>query len=406
MTVSNVIAYVADAEASLPCFLERNLTIAMRDRNEVIKMISTFFRNLGFQLHNKRWSWGARSEHGVLLRAWADDIDDNDRYVRVLGWQTQVLSPRGLNERIDHLRALWSGGLAGYVVIATAADVNAEPRRISGFDADRVRAILSLIGEPDGSIWAELGDYVPIEQLAKHAKKHRLSPSSGTLPQQLEKKQFRDSDAEYIAKVPAARQRLINAARSGETITYAQMREAVGLRSLELKHVMGRIGYACVDAGEPILTCLIVDPKTGCCSSGFKKEFRRDEFKEREDCYAFWSSANGEMSSDRAETMREGAARFACVEVRPEQAAFRRRVFLKYGGKCMVTGCTIVAALDAAHRKGRSWRQGHNSGADGFLLRKDLHALYDAGLVIIDDGGAVAFESDVRTHYQQYLKDS
>lgn len=50
-------------------------------------------------------------------------------------------------------------------------------------------------------------------------------------------------------------------------------------------------------------------------------------------------------------------------------------------GACGVTGCTIRAALDAAHRAGRDWRQRHNSGDDGLLLRKDIHALYDAELV-------------------------
>jgi hypothetical protein len=185
---------------------------------------------------------------------------------------------------------------------------------------------------------------------------------------------------------------------------------------------MDRIGHACVDAGEPILTCLIVDAKTGHCSSGFYSEFRRDEFSERADCYAFWSplgavpapvstgsksdgaAATDEQTADDA--LREQAARFARVEVRPEQAAFRRRVFVEHRGACVVTGCTIMAALDAAHRSGRDWRQGHNSGADGLLLRKDIHAIYDAGLVVIEDSGTVRFHPGVVAHYRQYLPET
>lgn len=387
-----------------------------------MEKISTFFERLGFPLHNTRWSWGARSALGVLLTTWADDLDESGRYVRVLGWRSQGRPSSGLNERIDHLRTLWSGGLAGYAVVATALDTKAQPRKIHSYDAESVRAILSLVGEPDGSVWAELGENVPVERLAKHAAKHRLFPADGPFPERPRTKLFKDSGSAYVAKLPAFRQLLIDVARRGETITYAQVRAPFGLRTLELRHVMDRIGHACVDAGEPILTCLIVDPRTGRCSSGFFKEFRRDEFSERADCYAFWLplgvvTAPGPGGGMPAETdpaegqaaddaLREQAARFARVEVRPEQAAFRRRVFVEHRGACVVTGCTIMAALDAAHRKGRDWRQGHNSGADGLLLRKDIHALYDAGLVTIDDSGAVRFEPSVVAHYRQYLRGS
>lgn len=92
--------------------------------------------------------------------------------------------------------------------------------------------------------------------------------------------------------------------------------------------------------------------------------------------------------------------------MRPEQAAFRRRVFLDHHGACVVTNCTIPEALDAAHREARDWRLGHNSGADGLLLRKDIHALYDARLVSIDDNGTVTFHPDVEPHYRDYLRKS
>ena len=100
--------------------------------------------------------------------------------------------------------------------------------------------------------------------------------------------------------------------------------------------------------------------------------------------------------------LRERAARFAKVAVRPEQAAFRRRVFLAHDGACVVTGCTIPEALDAAHRDGRNWRLGHNSAADGLLLRKDIHALFDAGLVSIDASGIVTFHPAVEPHFRDY----
>lgn len=59
-----------------------------------------------------------------------------------------------------------------------------------------------------------------------------------------------------------------------------------------------------------------------------------------------------------------------------------------------------------AHREGRDWRLGHNGGADGLLLRKDIHALYDAKLVSIDDRGTVMSRLDVEAHYRDYLRKS
>lgn len=327
----------------------------------------------------------------------------------------------GLSERLDHLRTLWSGGLAGYAVVAKARDTTAQPRKIQSYDSENVRAIISLVARPDGSVWAELGDEVPVKKLKKHAATHRLIPGDGAFPiPSAPSKVFKESSAAYVTKLPAMRQWLIDVARRGETVTYAQARAPFELRSLEHRHAMDRLGHECVDAGEPILTSLIVDETTGRCSEGFTKEFRRDDAQERQDCYAFWPplgltsvepqprriAAPTPPGSAPEESLQARAARFAKTAIRPEQAAFRRRVFLEHKGACAVTGCTIPEALDAAHRDGRDWRLGHNSGADGLLLRKDIHALYDAKLVSIDGSGAVMSRLDVEAHYRDYLRRS
>lgn len=384
--------------------------------------ISKLLASVGFPLHTVRQSWGAHSDLGVLLIAWADDLDESGRFVRVLAGSPEPRSTFGRRERIDHLRTLWSGGLAGYAVVATAKDITLRPRTIQTYDSESVRAIVSLAVQPDGSVWAELGDDVPVKRLGKHAAKHRLVPGDGQFPVHVPRKEFKDSSAAYVAKLPAFRVLLIDVARRGETVTYAEARAPFGLRSFELRHAMDRLGHACLDAGEPILTSLIVDEHTRRCSSGFSKEFRRDDANERADCYAFWSPLDAlpvhsqvegpkvaeivpGTSTTPGDALRERAARFAKVELRPEQAAFRRRVFLTHRGACLVTGCTIPEALDAAHREGRDWRCGHNSGADGLLLRKDIHALYDAKLVSIDDSGAIRFHPDVEAHYRQFLRE-
>jgi hypothetical protein len=389
-----------------------------------MESITKFLARLGFPLHNTRWSWGARSDLGVLLTTWTDDLDESGRFVRVIGWRSQARSPAGLNERLDHLRTLWSGGLAGYAILATAQDTKAQPRKIQSYDSENVRAIVSLAALPDGSIWAELGEDVSVKRLKKHAANHRLVPAEGVFPiVSVPSKAFKVSSAAYVAKLPAMRRWLIDVAGRRGIVTYAEARTPFGLRTLEHRHAMDRIGHECLDAGEPILTSLIVDETTGRCSEGFVKEFRRDDVAERQDCYAFWSpnsdsfvppSPEGSVfakSTSGAGTapggdLRERAARFAKVAARPEQAAFRRRVFLAHDGACVVTGCTIPEALDAAHRAGRDWRLGHNGGADGLLLRKDIHALYDAQLVNIDAHGTVTFHHDVEPHYRDYQRKS
>lgn len=387
-----------------------------------MKKISAFLSDLGFPLRNTRWSWGARSELGVLLTTWEDDLDGTGRFVRVLGPRAQGHSTPGLNERMDQLRTLWSGGLAGYAVLAKARDTKARPREIESYDGENVRAIISLVAQPDGSVWAELGDDVPVRRLKKHAVNHRLIPGEGAFPiARASSKTFGASSAAYIAKLPAMRQWLIDVARRGGTVTYAEARAPFGLRSLEHRHAMDRIGHECVDAGEPILTALIVDKKTGRCSEGFTKEFRRDDVEERQDCYIFWpplkakpvKSTGSRKAAQTApgnslpdESLQARAARFAKAAVRPDQAAFRRRVFMEHKGACIVTGCLIPEALDAAHREGRDWRLGHNSAADGLLLRKDIHALYDAKLISIDQRGAVVARRDVEVHYRDYLRKS
>jgi hypothetical protein len=390
----------------------------VRGGNNRMEKISKFLVRLGFPLHNTRWSWGARSKLGVLLTTWTDGLDETGRFVCVFGRSSQGRSHANSKERLDHLRTLWSGGLAGYAVIATAQDTTAQPRKIRSYDSENVRAIVSLIAQPDGSIWAEIGEDVSVKKLKKHATSHRLMPGVGAFPTAREpSKVFKASSAAYLAKLPAMREWLITVARRRKTVTYAEARAPFGLRTLEHRHAMDRIGHECVDAGEPILTSLIVDETTGRCSEGFIKEFRRDDAEERDDCYAFWlledtapvwlgglrkhdGSAPKESLGD---SLSNRAARFAKIAVRPDQAAFRRRVFMAHRGVCVVTGCAIPEALDAAHRDGRNWQLGHNSGADGLLLRKDIHALYDAKLVSID-GNIAEFHQDVAPYYRDFTQ--
>lgn len=94
----------------------------------------------------------------------------------------------------------------------------------------------------------------------------------------------------------------------------------------------------------------------------------------------------------------ERVARYMSVEVRQEQPAFRKAVFEAYGRRCAISGCDIPEVLEAAHLRGRDWRAGHNAAADGILLRRDLHTLYDRELLELSDGVA-RFSPLVAHHY-------
>jgi hypothetical protein len=84
---------------------------------------------------------------------------------------------------------------------------------------------------------------------------------------------------------------------------------------------------------------------------------------------------------DRTEDARE--RQIAEVIRRKGQAKFRAALISAYRGRCVVTGCDALDALEAAHivpYKG----QHTNHPQNGLLLRADLHSLFDLGLLAID----------------------
>jgi len=211
--------------------------------------------------------------------------------------------------------------------------------------------------------------------------------------------------APYKAKLPAMRNWLIEVARHKGKVTYGQTMEAFGIDRFSLRHAMDILGHQANSLGEPIITALIVGKKTQRCSSGLVTEFGvNDDEAERQRLYDFWHANQMESVQTETETsdLEVKAARFVSVESRPDQAAFRREVYLACDGKCVISGCDVLKALDAAHKHGRDWRLGHNQADDGYLLRKDLHALYDNNLLSITEDGKVELDPSVMEHYQQF----
>jgi len=384
------------------------------------KPISQFFVGLGLPLRNIRWSWGARGESIVLLRTWQDEYSGKERKVTVLRDAAGYLEREsfGLDERLVQLQALWQGDMAGYSVIAEVKDPAARPREIKDYRDDGVFAIKQLEARLDGGIAALLGELVPVKSLVAHAKTHRTAAGVGAFPADDALRSGLSTDT-YLQKVPAIRPWLIEVCQTRGTVTYSDVMNRFALTFYPLRNAMSRLGRDCRSAGEPIITAVIVDKDTGRCSEGLQAEFGvEDDQAERELCYAWWAPP-GAMTAAPASVAPASAgpepakavptepddfehrvARFALVELRPHQAAFRLAVFRACGGRCVVSGCAVPEALEAAHFTGRDWHDGHNTVDDGVLLRRDLHALYDRGLLKFTETGLVQLDASVGEHYE------
>lgn len=371
--------------------------------------ITQFFERHGLPFKNKRWSWGARRDAVILLRTWEHEYSGRQKRVVVLQRPEAYLGrdSYGLDERIRHLRQLWDGSSSGYAVIATAEDPNAHPRKISAFRDDAVFVIDRLETTEDGAIVAVLSGLVTGD-LFKHALGHKTK-AEGDFPDAVAQ-ETGISTGNLAAKLPMIREWLIEVAKRESTVTYGELMDTFGLHFFLLYTAMRLLGHQCVDAKEPVITALIVDKDSGKCSPGLEAEFGiQDDDLERTRCYEFWAGTPNSTSQSEPQPIDESKAqfddllaRFALTQVRPFQAAFREAVFRRFDGKCAISGCDVPEALEAAHIGGRDWRQGHNSATDGILLRRDLHALYDSGVIQIANDGTVSLNQEA-PHYQQFF---
>ena len=71
------------------------------------------------------------------------------------------------------------------------------------------------------------------------------------------------------------------------------------------------------------------------------------------------------------------------LRARDGQQQFRQRLVTAYGGTCVVSECSVLAAVQAAHIQPFEGPTTHHV-TNGFLLRADLHALFDSHLLGIE----------------------
>ncbi|HEX4708091.1 MAG TPA: HNH endonuclease signature motif containing protein, partial [Candidatus Udaeobacter sp.] len=70
------------------------------------------------------------------------------------------------------------------------------------------------------------------------------------------------------------------------------------------------------------------------------------------------------------------------VRERPGQVEFRKKLKFAYQHTCCISRCTVPEALDGAHIDAYCGRSSDHP-QNGLLLRRDLHALFDAGLLTV-----------------------
>ena len=94
--------------------------------------------------------------------------------------------------------------------------------------------------------------------------------------------------------------------------------------------------------------------------------------------------ASGEPESDyepSGQDEREAIQR--AIKARRGQKKFRDKLIARYQSRCVVSRCSLVDALEAAHIVPyRS--ENDNNAANGLLLRADLHTLFDLDMLAIE----------------------
>lgn len=112
-----------------------------------------------------------------------------------------------------------------------------------------------------------------------------------------------------------------------------------------------------------------------------------------EDCVAWDSTSN--ISLNETLDLEKGDQRelaLLAVRLRRGQSSFRESLIKAYGARCMITGCDILAVIEAAHIKPFRGAKDHKV-ENGLLLRADIHTLFDLNLLAISPDDLL-----IRTH--------
>ncbi|MEP3889016.1 MAG: HNH endonuclease [Hellea sp.] len=94
------------------------------------------------------------------------------------------------------------------------------------------------------------------------------------------------------------------------------------------------------------------------------------------------------------------------ILTRPNQSEFRRDVIKRFKGRCALTGCRVLEAMEAAHIVPIA-EDGSDEAKNGILLRRDIHRLFDLDLILISPkNGNVKLDSRIHAEYRDQIEAS
>jgi predicted restriction endonuclease len=98
-----------------------------------------------------------------------------------------------------------------------------------------------------------------------------------------------------------------------------------------------------------------------------------------------------------------GGHRRQTVRVRLGQGAFRKSLEERYGSTCAFTGRQPREVLEAAHLYSFA-ESGEHHPHGGLLLRRDLHRIYDLGLLRVDPGRMELWVDESLQRFPDYAR--
>lgn len=125
-------------------------------------------------------------------------------------------------------------------------------------------------------------------------------------------------------------------------------------------------------------------------------DYLRNHFVHNKIDFAYFAGEEYEYGGDSRTRAERG------IVVRRGQSAFRSRLLSAYAGKCVVTRSPVPAILEAAHID-PYWGDASDVTKNGFLLRSDIHTLFDLHLLTVDRNLRVHVAPELSpSEYTQY----
>ena len=130
--------------------------------------ISGFFKKLGAELRNNRWSWGGIHKDGsVVLRVWQDETTTRDGLLLARLTYNDKFKDNpenlGFKERNEHINLIKSGRTA-ILVMCKAVDPQQEPQSIASFNKREVFKG-STLQEFGGDYWIQIDERLSVKSL-------------------------------------------------------------------------------------------------------------------------------------------------------------------------------------------------------------------------------------------------